>query len=438
MATLSATREDKKMKDVLAKEARLAVEWWPIQRPLPYAKNPRLVPEAAIVKVAASLTEYGWRQPLVVDKEGVIIVGHTRLLAAQRLGLTQVPVHVAGDLSPAQAKAYRLTDNRSAQETSWDYELLPLEIGELADLDYDLEVLGFDPDEISNLLLEPSAGLCDPDEVPEPPEEPISKPGDLWTLGAHRLLCGDSTKAADVGRLMCGKRASLMCTDPPYLASYDGGNHPQTWGKGGQKIRPEEKTKHWDSYVDHETSVEFYRSFLDVALEQALTDVPLIYQWFGMMHADVVFEAWRACSLLPHQVIIWVKSRPVLTRCDFMWNYEPCMYGWVKGKRPHSSARPPANAPAAWQIDSRVEDGASGLHPTMKPVECFRRPIAYHSKPGELIYEPFLGSGTALIAAEEMGRVCYALELSPVFCDVAVKRWENFTGRQAVRDGARH
>ncbi|HZL06631.1 MAG TPA: ParB N-terminal domain-containing protein, partial [Coriobacteriia bacterium] len=186
-------------------DSKLTVAWWPIQKPVPYGRNPRVAPEAAIIKVAGSLTEFGWRQPIVVDADGVIVVGHTRLLAAQRLGLEQVPVHVATDLSPEQVKAYRLMDNRSAQETSWDLELLPLELAELIDLEFDLALTGFEPDELAAFLAEPTEGLTDPDEVPELPEEPVSQPGDLYLLGKHRLLCGDSTNPDDVERLMAGK-----------------------------------------------------------------------------------------------------------------------------------------------------------------------------------------------------------------------------------------
>jgi DNA modification methylase len=422
------------MKHVLGKEARLAVAWWPIQRPLPYAKNPRLVPEAAIVKVAASLTEYGWRQPLVVDKEGVIIVGHTRLLAAQRLGLTQVPVHVAGDLTPAQAKAYRLTDNRSAQETSWDYELLPLEIGDLADADYDLDVLGFDPDELASLLAQPTAGLCDPDEVPEPPAEPISKPGDLWLLGAHRLLCGDATKAKDVRRLMNGERAALMATDPPYLVDYTGGCHPQSWGNGGKRAGRDVATKRWDAYREHDQAVAFYAAFLKAALKQALTADAAVYQCYAILRSEFIWQAWREVGLLPHQVVVWKKSRAVLTHSWFLWDFEPLMVGWPQGHQPQR--KPPAETKAVWEIASTEgNEAAISCHPTVKPVELIRRPIEWHTTPGGLLYEPFLGSGTALIAAEEMGRVCYALELSPSFVDVAVTRWQNFTGGEALRDG---
>jgi DNA modification methylase len=413
----------------------LSIEWWPIERPIPYARNPRFAPEAAIAKVAASLAEYGWRQPIVVDADDVIVVGHTRLLAAKRLGLAQVPVHIATDLTPQQVKAYRLADNRTAEESSWDLELLPLEISELADLSYDLSLPGFNPDELAKLGYIGTEGLTDPDEVPEVPEEPITKPGELIILGNHRLLCGDATDPVQVKRLMAGQRAALMATDPPYLVNYDGGNHPQTWGNGGKQAGRDVATKHWDSYTDHASAVDFYQKFLAAALAEALCGRPLLYQWFGMMRIEIVLAAWRANGLLPHQVIIWHKSRSVLGRSDFMYDYEPCLYGWIEGQRPAAELRPPAEASAVWEVASSIEDGAAGIHPTQKPVELIRRPIIWHTSPGELIYEPFSGSGTAIIAAEMTGRRCNALELSPAFVDCAIERWQRFTGKTAVRDG---
>ena len=293
---------------------KLTVEWWPVEQPTPYARNPRQAPEAAVAKVAASLKEFGFRQPIVVDEEGVILAGHTRLLAAQRLGLEQVPVHVAIGLTPEQAKAYRLMDNRSSQETTWDLELLPLELSELAGFEFDLSLTGFEPDELAAFLATPTEGLTDPDEVPELPEEPVTRPGDLYRLGEHRLLCGDSTSAEDVQRLMTGKRASLMATDPPYLVDYQGGQHPATEANGGAAA----KDKHWDTYIDHEHSVEFYAAFLKVALEHALESHAAVYQWFGIMRTEVIWQSWREVGLLPHQVLIWKKTRscsPTATSC---------------------------------------------------------------------------------------------------------------------------
>ena len=271
--------------------------------------------------------------------------------------------------------------------------------------------------------------------MPAAPAEPVSKPDDLWALGPHRLLCGDSTKEEDVLHVMDGQRASLMATDPPYLVDYDGGNHPQTWAKDGRSVSAEKKTKHWDSYVDHDTSVAFYESFLRGAIDHALSETPLIYMFFGMMRAPIVFAAWQATGLLLHEILIWRKSRLVLGRCDYCWNYEPIAYGWRQGHRPEPARRPPANATTVWEIPSTIEDGAQGIHATMKSVELIRRPIGYHTSPGENIYEPFSGSGTAIIAAEAMQRRCYALELAPQFVDVGVIRWQNYTGRQATLEG---
>ena len=414
------------------------VELWPLERLQPYERNPRLCPQRAIEKVAASIAEFGFRQPIVVDRDGVLIVGHTRLAAAKLLGLARVPVHVAAELSPEQVRAYRLADNRTAQETSWNDELLGAEIADLAASDYDLDLLGFDYPELS-ALLELAGGQSDPDELPSAPETPLSKPGDLWQLGEHRLLCGDATKAEQVRRLMAGERASLMVTDPPYLVDYDGGNHPPSYNKANRRVPAEKKTKHWDAYRDQESAVDFYRGFLQVALGEALSERPIVYQFYAATRAELVFGAWRAVGLLAHQVLIWQKSRPVLGRCWYQYDYEPFLVGWIAGRRPAARLRPPNTERTIWTVAQRAgtEDGAGHEHPTMKPVELIGRPIAYHTKPGELLYEPFCGSGTTIIAAEIAKRPCYALELSPTFVDVAVTRWQRFTGKEAVRHGAR-
>jgi DNA modification methylase len=348
-----------------------------------------------------------------------------------------VPVIVCADLSPAKVKALRLADNRTGEETSWAEDLLALELAELADLEFDLALTGFEPDEVAAFLAKETEGLTDPDEVPEVPEEPVSKPGDLYVLGSHRLLCGDATNADDVIRLMNGKKATLMATDPPYLVDYDGGNHPQTWGKDEKPISSEEKTKHWDAYTDPDQATSFFADFLRVAFEVALTPDAAVYQCFASMRTDLVMAAWREVGLLPHQIVVWKKSRPVLTRCWFLWDWEPIMVGWMKGNQP--KAKPPNNERGVWEIASMegVEAGVAGTHPTIKPVELIRRPISWHAKPGGLIYEPFSGSGTAIIDAEQTGRVCYAMEQSPAFVDVAVERWQRFTGKTArlERDG---
>jgi len=412
----------------------LKVEWWPTEKPIAYARNARVCPESAISKVAASIHEFGFKNPILVDGEGVIIAGHTRLLAAQRLELAKVPVIVCADLSPAKVKALRLADNRTAQETSWDADLLPLELADLAEFEYDLALTGFEPDELAAFLAEETEGLTDPDDVPDVPEEPVSQPGDLYLLGEHRLLCGDATSAEDVTRLMAGKRATLMPTDPPYLVNYEGGSHPSSEANGGivngKRVGHDERR--WDEYVDHAHSVDFYVDFLRCALDDALTDDAAVYEFYAVMRSEVIWQAWREVGLLAHQVVVWKKTRSVLTYSWYLWNYEPILVGWPQGHQP--KMHPPADTKAVWEVESKIEDGASGIHPTQKPIELIRRPISFHTRPGGLIYEPFSGSGTALIAAEEMGRTCYAMEQAPQFVDVAVVRWEAFTGRKAERE----
>lgn len=364
---------------------------------------------------------------LVNRRSGHLVDGHLRVELALRRGEPSIPVTYV-DLDEEEERVILAS-------------LDPIGAMASADRDKLAELLsGIEDPELGGLLDAVaranrialdlgSAGLIDPDEVPEPPEEPITQPGDLWMLGPHRLLCGDSTKEEDVVRLMDGKRASLMATDPPYLVDYQGGSHPASEANQGAAGRD----KHWDHYIDHEHSVAFYVDFLAQALKQALTDDAAVYQCYGVMRSEVIWAAWREVGLLAHQVLIWRKTRSVLTYSWYLWDYEPLLVGWPEGHQP--KLHPPASEHAVWEIASTIEDGANGIHPTQKPVELIRRPILYHTTPGGLIYEPFSGSGTALIAAEATGRVCCAIEQAPAFCDVAVERWQKFSGEQATLDG---
>jgi DNA modification methylase len=279
-----------------------------------------------------------------------------------------------------------------------------------------------------------AAGLVDPDLAPTLAEQAVSALGDLWLLGdRHKLACGDATDPEQVRRLMGGQRAVLMATDPPYLVDYDGGNHPQSWSATGRRRSSAAKTKHWDAYREPAGAVEFYTSYLRVALAEALDDRPTIYQFFAMLRVETVLAAWRANELLAHQVLIWHKSRPVLGRSWYMYDYEPCLVGWICGKQPEPERRPPASARAVWEVASTAgNEAAISSHPTVKAVELIRRPIAYHTKPGELLYEPFSGSGTCIVACEMTGRCCYAVELAPQFVDEAILRWQRFTGKEAT------
>jgi len=400
--------------------SELVVCAWPIDRPIPYARNSRKIPQRAIDKVAASIKEFGFRQAIVVDKDGVIICGHTLWLAAKKLGLREVPVHVAENLTPAQVKAYRLMDNRSHQETDWDLELLGPELEDLKGLDFDLALTGFEQREIDALLLGPN----DAEDDAPLPDVPTAKTGDLWLLGPHRLQCGDSTNTADVARLMNHEKARLFASDPPYLINYKGGNHPQSWANS-----PETKDKHWDDYQDPAKAVEFYVDYLRIGLQHCIDRVP-VYQWHGDLRRVIVAEAWQRAGLLLHQIIVWVKARPVLTRSHFMWQHEVCAYGWHSGKVP---AKPPANSHSVWTIDQIGE--SDGIHPTQKPVELARRPILYQTQPGDVCYEPFSGSGTTIAAAELTGRRCYAMEISPPFVDVAILRWQGLSNQPARLEG---
>ena len=386
--------------------------------------------------LSSVLSEVGLVQSVVVNTTtGRLIDGHLRVELAKAQGQPTIPV-VYVELSEDEERLILASLDPIAAMASADrdklQELLASIQGEDEAVRGLLELIARQ----EHIELPPTGGLVDPDEVPEAPEQPVTKPGDLWLLGDHRLLAGDSTNSDDVRRLMADERAALMATDPPYLVDYDGGNHPQTW-KDGKKVTSEEKTRHWDAYTDHDQAVGFYREFVAVALAAALGERPAIYQWFAMMRMPIVAEAWAANGLKLHQVICWHKSRPVLGRCWFMWDYEPCAVGWVEGRQPEAARRPPANTRAVWDVDQKegVEEGLGSVHPTIKAVELIRRPIEWHTRPGELIYEPFSGSGTAIIAAEMTHRRCYAIELAPQFVDVAVIRWQNYTGRQATLDG---
>jgi len=391
--------------------------------------NWRLHGAAQQSALADVLAEVGLVQSVIVNKTtGHLIDGHLRVELAKESAQPSVPV-VYVELSEEEERVILASLDPIAAMAGADTTKLAELLSGIEDPD--LAGLLDAVARANRISLDlGSSGHCDPDEVPEPPQEPISQPGDLWLLGEHRLLCGDATNPDDVARLMAGERAVLMATDPPYLVDYDGGNHPASDGNGGAAS----KDKHWDAYVDHEHAVTFYVDFLNTALKNALTEDAAIYECFAVMRSEIVWAAWRATGLLPHQVLIWRKSRSVLTHSWYLWDYEPLLIGWREGHKP--VLRPPASGTAVWEIASAIEDGASGIHPTQKPVELIRRPILYHSKPHELIYEPFSGSGTALIAAEMTGRRCCALELSPSFVDVAVARWERFAGAAAVRQAA--
>ncbi|MBI5763656.1 MAG: ParB N-terminal domain-containing protein [Planctomycetes bacterium] len=404
----------------------MQIELRPIDQVIPYDRNPRQN-ESAVDAVVRSITDFGFRQPIVVDTNGVIVVGHTRLKAAQKLGLSEVPVHVAHELTPEQAKAYRIADNQTANLATWDLELLKTELTDLKALDVDLNSLGFSDVDLSRLMAtDENPGLTDPNAIPEPPEAPITQAGDLWLLGEHRLSCGDSTSAADVQRLMNGKRAALFSTDPPYLIDYDGTNHPHKWGE-------KDKNKNWsDTYGvtwdDADANPDLYDKFIATAVAEAIQPNAAWYCWHASRRQALLESIWTKHGAFVHQQIIWNKDRPILTRSWYMWQHEPCFFGWVRPNRPTRYAVDHPHS--VWNIPT-IPAGQKTDHPTSKPVELFAIPMRQHTKAGDICYEPFSGSGSQIIAAEQLSRRCYAMEISPVYCDVAIKRWESFTGRKA-------
>jgi DNA modification methylase len=390
----------------------LKVQTIPIASVVPYARNPRKN-AGAVAKVAASLREFGWRQPIVVDSEMVVVVGHTRLMAAQQLGMAEVPVHVAEGLTANQIKAYRLADNRVHEEAEWDDELLALELGDLRDAGLDLALTGFDEDELARLTIEQTEGMTDADDVPEAPAEPATVLGDVWLLGRHRLVCGDSTTVEAVEACLAGVKPHLMVTDPPYGVEYSADwRDAALGGKAGGRATGAVKN---DDRADWSEAWALFTG--DVA-----------YVWHGPTHSHVVAESLIANGLEIRAQIVWAKSHFAIGRGHYHPHHEPCWYAVRKNATGHWAGD--RKQTTLWQIP-KPQKSETG-HSTQKPVECMKRPIENNSNPGQAVYEPFSGSGTTIIAAEMTGRACHAIELSPAYVDVAVLRWQAFTGQQAT------
>jgi len=430
------------------------VELRPIEAIKPYPGNPR-VNDDAVDAVAASLKEFGFRQPIVVDADGVIIVGHTRWKAAKKLGLAKVPVHVATDLPPEKVKAYRIADNQTATLAEWDFELLPIELKDLQQAEYDLSLLGFDGDELAHLLDGDLAeGLTDPDSVPQPPDDPVTQRGDIWVLGDHRLMCGDSGSVEDLDRLLDGAVIDLVNMDPPYnvkveprsntaiaagLSSFSNKKvqlHHQGFDQARgvsdpKKARKKMRAKDRPLENDFVTSEAFDQMLLAWFgnASRVLKPGGSFYIWGGYANLGNYPAPLAASGLYFSQGIVWDKQHPVLTRKDFMGAFEICFYGWKEGAGHNYYG--PNNATDLWHV--KKVNPQSMVHLTEKPVELAVRSIQYSSLPGQNVLDLFGGSGSTLIGCEQTGRRAFLMELDQAYCDVIVQRWEQFTGRKAER-----
>jgi len=394
------------------------IEHVSVDRLIPYANNARTHSDAQVAQIAASIKEFGFNNPVLISEDGTIIAGHGRLMAARKLGLTDVPCIKLSHLTPTQRKAYVIADNQLALNAGWNEELLTIELDELLADNFALEVLGFDPDELKRLMSENEVtqGLTDEDQAPEVEDNPVTKLGDVWVLGKHRLMCGDSTSIEALETLCSGQLVDMWLTDPPYNVAYEG------------KTKDALTIKN-DSMGDSE-----FRQFLRdcyVAADAVMKPGAVFYIW----HADSEGYNFRGAAndagWKVRQCLIWKKQTMVMGRQDYHWKHEPCLYGWKDG------------AGHLWASDRKQttilefdRPSRNSEHPTMKPVALFEYQMLNNTKGGDIVLDSFGGSGTTLIAAEKNGRIALLMELDPKYCDVIVKRWQDFTGKQAVLESS--
>ncbi|MEW8417402.1 MAG: site-specific DNA-methyltransferase [Candidatus Thiodiazotropha endolucinida] len=393
-----------------------SVEHWPLQRLIPYARNARTHDEGQVSQIAGSIAEFGFVNPILVGDDNVIVAGHGRLMAAQQLGLEQVPVIVLGHLTEAQRKALVIADNKIAENAGWNEELLKLELGEIEDLGFDLDVIGFSDEELDELLgTEEDVGLTDDDQVPEPEETVISQAGDIWQLGDHRLLCGDATSSADMELLMEGELADMVFTDPPYNVDY--GNNAKDQMRGT------------DRRTLNDNLGEGFYGFLQAAMGNLLKVTKgACYIAMSSSELDTLQQAFRDAGGKWSTFIIWAKNTFTLGRSDYQRQYEPILYGWNEGADHFwCGARDQGDV---WFFNKPVKND---LHPTMKPVELVERAVRNSSKSRDIVLDPFGGSGSTLIACEKSGRQARLMELDPKYVDVIIRRWQEWSGKQAIR-----
>ncbi|MEW9897068.1 site-specific DNA-methyltransferase [Chitinivorax sp. PXF-14] len=397
------------------------IEQWPTAKLLPYARNARTHSDDQVAQIAASIAEFGFTNPILAGSDGIIVAGHGRLAAAQKLGLEIVPVVVLDHLSPTQRRALVIADNRIAENAGWDDAMLRIELEDLQLEGFDLDITGFDADALAELIAgdEPdNEGQTDEDAVPEVGETPISRPGDVWIMGQHRLLCGDSTVAESYARLMQGDVADMVFTDPPYNVNYANSAKDKMRGK--------------DRAILNDNLGDGFYDFLLAALTPTVANCQGgIYVAMSSSELDVLQAAFRAAGGKWSTFIIWAKNTFTLGRADYQRQYEPILYGWPEGAQRHWCGD--RDQGDVWAIKKPQKND---LHPTMKPVELVERAIRNSSRPGNVVLDPFGGSGTTLIAAEKSDRVARLIELDPKYVDVIVRRWEDFTGQTAIREAA--
>lgn len=392
-----------------------------------FENNSRTHSEEQVAQIAASIQEWGWTVPVLIDEGGRIIAGHGRVMAAKLLGVSEVPCMVAAGWSEEQVRAYVIADNKLAENAGWDEEVLAAELRDLDSADFALGLVGFSDDDLGDLLHSAVSGLTDENDVPDIEEEPVTAVGDTWRLGQHRLRCGDSTASADVAALLDGVVPQLMVTDPPYGVEYD-----PSWRQrfGGDSVAT--GTVRNDDRADWREAWELFPG-------------KIAYVWHGALHNVSVAESLAASGFEIRSQIVWVKTRAPISRGHYHWQHEPAFYaerdgdeGWSVDQeslaycvKVGSSAnwRGGRKQTTVWFIEHLKNNTGHG---TQKPVECMRRPIVNNSNPGQAVYDPFAGSGTTIIAGEMEGRCVFAMELDELYCDVIVRRWQEFTGGEAV------
>jgi DNA modification methylase len=424
---------------------------------IPYARNTRTHSEAQVAQIAGSIREFGFTNPILIDAENGIIAGHGRVMAAQKLGLDKVPCIRLGHLTDTQRRAYIIADNKLALNAGWDEEMLELELAALKSEDFDLSLIGFDESELCELMAETTEGETDPDDVPEPPIDPVTVPSDVWVMGKHRLMCGDSTSIDSVQKLMNGSQADLVWTDPPYNVALGMNETPE------EAKRRNRRTDGLTVMNDELTDSDFKQFLLDVysSFYSVMKEGACIY----VAHSDserVNFtQSFKDSGFKLSQILIWVKQSGALSRQDFNWQHEPIIYGWKEGAAHYfcgdftrttviddDVSIKDMKKEQLVELIKEMRAGSkstalrhdrptkSDLHPTMKPVSLVQRMIEWSSRPSETVLDLFGGSGSTMIACHKTGRHARLMELDPKYCDVIVKRWQDFAGKQAIHEAS--